>query len=150
MPKHLAMGRGVDTCLRRPLDTSRKGAVHPFVFLVEPYILFLDLRTGTNTRISTKRQPHPRFPDWSPTIACSCASTWIGNGSATKRSAGVAPDMNLRNQLHAVSTALKQEIHPGFETQDRRYRWPHKKELCLPKKLKTTPEISFVNNETSV
>ena len=36
-----------------------------------------------------------------------------------KRSAGVAPDLNLRHPLCAGKEAHKQGIHPGFETQGR-------------------------------
>ena len=36
---------------------------------------------------------------------------------AVKRSSGVAPEVNLRNSLHADNKAGKQGIHPGFETQ---------------------------------
>ena len=35
------------------------------------------------------------------------------------QSAGVAPEVNLRNSLHAGDKASKQGIHPGFETQGR-------------------------------
>ena len=35
----------------------------------------------------------------------------------TKRSAGVAPEVNLRNPLHEGKKQHKQGIHPGFETQ---------------------------------
>ena len=38
---------------------------------------------------------------------------------AIKRSAGVAPEINLRNPLHVGYKACKQGIHPGFETQGR-------------------------------
>ena len=38
---------------------------------------------------------------------------------AAKRSAGVAPEVNLRHRLWAGEEAGKQEIHPGFETQVR-------------------------------
>ena len=45
------------------------------------------------------------------------ASMWIKNGSAAilafKRSAGVTPEVNVRNPLHTGGEA-------GFETQDRR------------------------------
>ena len=47
--------------------------------------------------------------------------------------AGVAPEVNLRNLLHAGNKARKQGIHPGFETQGRPkqgYQWPHEKDLC--------------------
>ena len=52
---------------------------------------------------------------------------------AIKRSASVAPEVNLRNPLHADEDARNQGIHPGFETQSRRhqnskkrYQWPQK------------------------
>ena len=41
---------------------------------------------------------------------------------AAKRSAGVAPEVNRWNLLHAGNEARKQEIHPGFETLDRRHQ----------------------------
>ena len=40
---------------------------------------------------------------------------------AAKMSAGVAPEVNLRNMLHIGDKACKQGIHPGFETQGRRH-----------------------------
>ena len=36
-----------------------------------------------------------------------------------KRSAGVAPEVNLRNQLETGNKACSHGIHPGFETQGR-------------------------------
>ena len=38
---------------------------------------------------------------------------------ATKRSAGVTPEGNLMNLLHACDKACKWEIHTGFVTQGR-------------------------------
>ena len=35
---------------------------------------------------------------------------------------GVAPEVNLRNSLHAGDKARKREIHPGFETQGRHHQ----------------------------
>ena len=59
------------------------------------------------------------------------------------QSAGVAPEVNLRNPLCAGEKARKRGIHPGFETQGRRqqksktgYQWSHKRDLCPPKFLK--------------
>ena len=47
------------------------------------------------------------------------------NGSvamhAAKRSAGVAPEMNLRSLFCAGNEAHKEGIHPGFETQGIRH-----------------------------
>ena len=34
----------------------------------------------------------------------------------------VAPEVNLRNPLHACEKAHKQGIHPGFETQGRHHK----------------------------
>ena len=41
---------------------------------------------------------------------------------AVKRSAGVTPEVNLRNSLHTGDKAHKQWIHPGFETQGRHHQ----------------------------
>ena len=41
-----------------------------------------------------------------------------------KRSPGVAPEVNLRNPLHAGDEAGKQEIHPGFEILSRHHQKP--------------------------
>ena len=49
---------------------------------------------------------------------------------ATKRSAGVAPEVNLRNPLHADDEARKRRIHPGFETQGNVPRSP-KREISV-------------------
>ena len=50
----------------------------------------------------------------SPTLdGCSCSSAMV----AIKRSAGVAPEVNLWNLLHEGEEAHKQRIHPGFETE---------------------------------
>ena len=63
---------------------------------------------------------------------------------ATKRSAGVAPEVNLRNLSHAGKEARKWGRHPGFETQGRRRQKSKKgvsvapqKDWCPPKYLKT-------------
>ena len=49
----------------------------------------------------------------------------------TKRSADVAPVVNLRNLLNTGEKTCKQEIHPGFETQGR----------CHQKSETGTPEV---------
>ena len=64
------------------------------------------------------------IPDLSPVNACIsvqvCGSK--RNGSATmlttRRSAGIIPEVNLRNLLHIGDQACKQEIQPGFNTRD--------------------------------
>ena len=39
-------------------------------------------------------------------------------------SAGVAPDVNLRNSLHTGNKAQNEGIYPGLETQGRCYQKP--------------------------
>ena len=41
---------------------------------------------------------------------------------AIKRTAGVTPEVNLRNSLHECNKACKQGIRPDFETQGRLYK----------------------------
>ena len=41
---------------------------------------------------------------------------------ALKTSAGVAPEVNLRNLVHAGDKACKPRIHPDFETQGRHHQ----------------------------
>ena len=57
-----------------------------------------------------------------------------------KWSAGVAPEVNLRNPLHADNEAHKQELHPGFDSRADITRspklGPHKKTDVLQKFLK--------------
>ena len=59
---------------------------------------------------------------------------------AAKRSAGVTPEVNLRE--HVTGTPLQfanKAAHSGFETQrchqksKTGYQWPHKENLCPPK-----------------
>ena len=54
---------------------------------------------------------------------------------AIKRSAGVTPELNVRNPLHVGKEASKGGFHPGFETERRchqkskhGYQWPDKKD----------------------
>ena len=49
---------------------------------------------------------------------------WKGSATilATKRSVGVALEVNLRNPLHIHDKACKWGMHPGFETQGRRHQ----------------------------
>ena len=53
---------------------------------------------------------------------------------AAKRLAGVTPEVNLRNPLHAGEKACISGIHSGFETQvdgnrspKQRSQWPYKR-----------------------
>ena len=58
---------------------------------------------------------------------------------AAKRSAGVAPEVNLRNSLHAGNKAHKQggstlALKPrGDRSPKQGYQWSHKKGSCPPK-----------------
>ena len=57
---------------------------------------------------------------------------WKGSAAmqATKRSAGVAWDVNLRNPLHTGDKAHKWGLQPGFETQSGRHQ-KSKTDICL-------------------
>ena len=70
---------------------------------------------------------------------------------ATKRSAGVAPEVNLRNPLHADDEARKRRIHPGFETQGNVPRSP-KREISVsgPTKGLMSSQKGFKTNFTSI
>ena len=48
--------------------------------------------------------------------------------------AGVAPEVNLKNSLHAGDKAHRRGIHPGFETQDRRHQKSKTGALVAPQK----------------
>ena len=83
-----------------------------------------------------------RFMPWTSTNACRHVCRYVDQkGSAVMltfiQSAGVAPEVNLRNSLQAGDKARKWGIHPGFETQGghpkQGYQWPHEKDLCPPK-----------------
>ena len=58
---------------------------------------------------------------------------------AAKRSAGVAPEVNLRHPLCAGEEAHKRRIHPlklraeVIRSLKQGYQWPHKKDSCPPK-----------------
>ena len=70
-----------------------------------------------------------------------CARSGLAAILAAERSAGVIPELNLRNLLHTGNEKYKQGcVYPGFETQGKChqkcktvYQWPHKKDLCPPK-----------------
>ena len=77
----------------------------------------------TLSRIAAARSA----PGSSPTNACVCICKYVDQNDsaammAAKKSAGVTPDMNLRNTLHTGNKACKQGIHPGFETHDGRHQ----------------------------
>ena len=72
------------------------------------------------------------------------------------QSAGVAPEVNLRNSWHAGDKACKRGNHPGFETQGRRHQKSKtgvlvasKKDSCPPKILKKKC-ILFMSDLTDV
>ena len=68
------MGRGLDTCLKLactylyPLDTSRKGAVGPFAFLVERMSRSCSRWTARTLEFSQKRQRHARYRTGTPVM----------------------------------------------------------------------------------
>ena len=53
---------------------------------------------------------------------------------AIKRSAGVAPQVNLRNPQYTGDEAGKWRIYPGFETQDRHYQESKIEKQVAPQK----------------
>ena len=58
-----------------------------------------------------------------PMLADTSAGTWIEKARLTSiQSAGVTPEVNLRNSLHAGDKARKWGIHSGFETQGRHHQ----------------------------
>ena len=67
------------------------------------------------------------FEPQTSTNACGHVCRYVDQkGSAAMltpiQSAGVAPEVNLRNSLHAGDKVCKRGIHPGFETQGRRHQ----------------------------
>ena len=64
-----------------------------------------------------------RVPGSSPTNVCTHVQVCVSNGLsallATKRSAGVSLEVNLKNPWHTGIKTHKGGIHPGFETQGR-------------------------------
>ena len=62
---------------------------------------------------------------------------------ATKRSAVVAPDVNLRECVICMLLLnVNKAVHSGFEPKGEitripkwGYQWPHKKDLCSPKNI---------------
>ena len=72
------------------------------------------------------------------------------------QSAGVAPEVNLSNSLHAGDKAPKRGIHPGFETQGRHCQKSKTGVSVAPrkgimsskktkKKQKKNPKVQFVS-----
>ena len=57
---------------------------------------------------------------------------------AVKRSAGVTPEVNMRNPLHVGDEVLKQRIYPKARIDVTRgpkqgYQWPYRQDRCCPK-----------------
>ena len=86
-----------------------------------------------------------------------CASTWLENGSdailATKRSAGVTSEVNLRNPFHTDNESTQARDPPWLSTQDRRHQKSktgvsvaHKQDWCPPKKI----QPFFFQNRRSI
>ena len=83
---------------------------------------------STTVRYCFHRCPQgstPRFEPRTSTNACGHVCRYVDRKSSAAmltsiQSAGVAPEVNLRNSLHAGDKACKQGIHPGFEAQGRR------------------------------
>ena len=64
----------------------------------------------------------PNLHQWVQTRLQVCGSKISAAMLTSIQSAGVVPEQNLRNSLHAGDKAHKQGIHPGFETQGRHYQ----------------------------
>ena len=66
---------------------------------------------------------------------------------AVNRSAGVAPEVKLRNRLHPRNEAWKCGTHWDFETQDRcpkhAYQWPVKEHVSTTE-IKKNPSVLFI------
>ena len=68
-----------------------------------------------------------------------CGSKWLSCHTAGKRSAGVAPEVNLRNSAQARKHASEStlDLKPRADvtrSPKQGYQWPHKKDMCHPKK----------------
>ena len=68
---------------------------------------------------------------------------------AIKRSAGVTPQMNLRNPYHTGDEAGKQETHPVFETQGRCYQ-PKTEVSVAAQKDWCPPKYFFKNRKEKI
>ena len=68
---------------------------------------------------------------------------------ATKRSAGVTPEVNLRNPLHMGNEAHKQGFHLGFEAQSRHSQKSKTGVSVAPQKKLMSFKISFFKKGTS-
>ena len=60
---------------------------------------------------------------------------------ATTTSAGVAPEVNLRNPLYAGNEAHKQGIHPGFKTEGRSHQESKKEWWWLAEAFSSGVEV---------
>ena len=95
-----------------------------FLFLAQPAWLIWQ----RICRSHTVRRRHAWSQIWvPPMLVYTCASMLIKKPSSatmlgTKRSAGVTPEVNLRNPLHTGDKACKRGNHPDFETQSRHHQ----------------------------
>ena len=88
-----------------------------------------------------------RFEPWTSANACRPVCRYVDQkGSApmltSVQSAGVTPEMNLRNLLCTSEEARKGEIHPGSKTQGRRLQKSKTGASVAPKNLL---KINFQN-----
>ena len=86
-------------------------------------IKLLDPRRKRNTK---KQMVMGLSPEPPPMLADTSAGMWDQKGLAAMltsiQSAGVAPEVNLRNSLHTGDKACKSGIHSGFKTQGRHHQ----------------------------
>ena len=74
---------------------------------------------------------------------------WSAAMLATKRSAGVTPEVNLRNSLHAGDKACKRGIRPVFETQGRHHQKFKTRVSVAPQKGLMSSKFIFKKMMTS-
>ena len=120
------------------LDHVHTFKILSFNFLVcdlVSYFLFLDWENVYRMFTEISRSNPLSYLCWNMHVGKQSAAML-----AAKRSAGVAPDVNLREHISCapLPTANK-AAHSGFETQRRCHQnskwgvqWPHKKNLCPP------------------
>ena len=72
-----------------------------------------------------------------------------------KRSAGLAPEVNLRNSMqarkHASEFTLALKPRADVTRSPKQgYQWPHKKDMCPPKTLKKKPFVIHLSKNTAL
>ena len=110
------------------ISLSRKG-IRDYYCIYQIMNSFCGQATLSEHGLAEKLPYQKLFYNLRTIVSCNqvaSESTWIKNGLAAtlaaKKSAGVAPEVNLRNPLHAGDKAFKWGIHHGFETQSRRHQ----------------------------